>query len=99
MEITVLVEPAVGNGFRAVSGEPLHLVADAPTRDQAIEKLQGLIAGRLRSGAEVVRLKISPIEHPLAPFAGGLRDDPLLEPWKQAIGEYRQQDASPGNNP
>lgn len=94
MEITVLVEQVSGNGFRAVSGEPLCLEADAPTRDEAVHKLQGLIEDRLQTGAEVLRLTISDSEHPLAAFAGMLKDDPLLPLWKDAMSEYRQQQES-----
>ena len=36
MDIPVLVEPLPNHGFRAVSGEPLHLETEAPTREEAI---------------------------------------------------------------
>lgn len=99
MEITVLVEQVTGNGFRAVSGEPLHLEADAPTRDEAVNKLQGLIAHRLQTGVEVVRLTFPDATNPLAPFAGMLKDDPLLQPWKDAMQANRQQREHDRNSP
>jgi hypothetical protein len=40
MEIPVLVEPLPSHGFRAVSGEPLSLEAEAPTREEAILKIR-----------------------------------------------------------
>jgi hypothetical protein len=57
MEITVLVEPVAGNGFRATSGEPLSLRADAETRDDAIRKLRELIDQRINGGVELVNLQ------------------------------------------
>lgn len=91
MEIPVLVEPVANNGFRAVCGEPLRLETEAPTRDEAISKLRQLIERRVAAGAEVVALSLGPATHPLATFAGRLKDDPLPEPWKQAMADYREQ--------
>ena len=91
MQITVLVEPLQDSGFRAVTGQPLHVEADAPTREEAVDKVRQLIEERLGKGAEVVNLQVGSSKHPLTPFAGILRDDPLLEPWKSAINEYRDQ--------
>ena len=91
MEITILVEPVLGAGFRAVSAEPLRAEAEAPTRDEAIARLRQLIQRRIEEGAEVVSLELARPAHPLAPFAGMFKDDPLLDSWKQAIEEYRSQ--------
>lgn len=91
MEIPVLVEPVANNGFRAVCGEPLRLETEAPTREEAIRKLRQLIELRVAAGAEVVAVSVGNSTHPLAGFAGMLKDDPLVEPWKQAMAEYRQQ--------
>ena len=91
MEIPILVEPISDNGFRATSGSPLGLQIEAPTREEAIDKLRELIDRRIAAGAEVLRVEIGGSRHPLAPFAGMLKDDPLLEPWKEAMAQYRQQ--------
>ena len=91
MEITVLIEPVSGNGFRATSGEPLRLHADAETRDDAIRKLRELIDERIDGGVELVRLEVPTSQHPLAPFAGILKDDPLLNSWQDAMREYREK--------
>ena len=50
-----------------------------------------MIDDRLNAGAEVLELEIGERTHPLARFAGMFKDDPLLEPWKEAMAEYRQQ--------
>ncbi len=98
MEIPVLIEPLPDSGFRATSGEPLPLQSEAPTREEAIAKLRTLIEERVAAGAQVVTVSIDTASintasidssHPLAKFAGRLKDDPLVEPWKQAMAEYR----------
>ena len=91
MEIPILVEPVSNNGFRATSGSPLALEIEAPTREEAINKLRELIDRRIAAGAEVVGVEIGGSKHPLAPFAGMLKDDPLLRPWKDAIADFRAQ--------
>src|SRR5262245_5273681 len=91
MDIPVLVEPAANNGFRAVSGEPLRLETEAPTREEAIQKLRQLIDRRVAAGAEVVAMPVGAAAHPLAAFAGMLKDDPSVEPWKQAMADYRRK--------
>ena len=91
MQIPVLIETTPGNGFRARSGEPLVLTAEGATRDEALGRLRHLIEGRVAAGAEIVPLEIPPSEHPLARFAGMLKDDPLFEEWKQAMEEYRRE--------
>src|SRR5687767_5847283 len=91
MDIPVLVEPVANNGFRAVSGEPLHLQTEAPTREEAVSKLRQLIERRVADGAELIAVSVETSCHPLAPFAGMLKDDPLAEPFKQAMVDYRNK--------
>ena len=90
MEIPIIVEPTGDNAFRASSGL-WGLEITAPTREEAIQKLRELIDHRLDAGAEVFGLKIRSSGHPLAQFAGMLKDDPSLQSWKDAMAEYRQQ--------
>ncbi len=91
MEIPIIVEPTGDNAFRASSGGLWGLAIEAPTRDEAIQRLRELIDRRLDAGAEVFELEIRGRAHPLARFAGMLKDDPLLQPWKDAMAEYRQE--------
>jgi hypothetical protein len=91
MVIPVLVEQISGDHFRAVTGEPLSLEVEATTRDEALEKLRQLIDSRMAAGAEIIEIPVGAEAHPLASFAGLLRDDPLVDPWKQAMAEYRSQ--------
>ncbi len=91
MEIPIIVEPIADNGFRASSGGLWGLEIEASTREEAVEKLRGLIDRRLQAGAEVLCLEIPSQAHPLARFAGMFKDDPLLQPWKDAMAEYRRE--------
>ena len=91
MNIPVLVEPNASSGFRAVCGEPLRLECNAPTREEAIQKLRELIERRIDAGAEVISLSIGAAAHPLYAFAGMLKSDPLAAPWKDAMADYRRK--------
>ena len=91
MEIPIIVEPIADNGFRASSAGLWGLEIEAPTREEAVQKLRELIDRRLEAGAEVLGLEIRSRAHPLARFAGMLKDDPLLQPWKDAMAEYRRE--------
>jgi hypothetical protein len=78
----------------------LKLETEAPTREEALRKLRELVQRRVEAGAQLVTLDLGVSRHPLAAFAGMLRGDPLLEPWKQAMAEYRsaresEEDAPP----
>ncbi len=91
MDDSVLVEPVANDGFRAVCGDPWGLEVAAPTREEAIGKLRQLIERRVAAGAEVVAVSIGDSTHPLASFAGMLKDDPLARQWQQAMADYRNQ--------
>src|SRR4051794_9987232 len=91
MKIPVLIEKVPGNGFRATGGEPLSLCAEGPTRDEAISRLEGLIAHRLASGAELIGLDVQPAKQNLLSVPGWSDDDPIFDEWQQSIKEYRRQ--------
>ena len=94
MEITVLVEPMAGSGFRASGGPPLGVEAVGATRDEALDRLRSLIADRIAAGAELVPLHLGPPDAPR--LAGLFRDDPLFDAWQEAIAASRRRiDADP----
>src|SRR5436309_10120486 len=79
VEIPVLIEPVAGNGYRAKSGEPLPLVAEGTTRDEAMQKLRELMRQQLHAGAEVTALEVpGAAPNPWAEFAGVFKDDPYF---------------------
>jgi hypothetical protein len=93
MQIPVLIEPIAGNGFRAKSGEPLALMADGPTREEALRSLRQLLHQRLQNGAELasVDLGVTKAENPWCEFAGMFKDDPYFDEWQEAIAENRRK--------
>jgi predicted RNase H-like HicB family nuclease len=92
MQIPVLIERLPGNGYRASGGNPFGFTALGTTREEALSKLQEAMRNRLDDGAELIKVDVGPTEHPLAPFAGIWQEgDPLIEEWKKAVEEYRQE--------
>ena len=89
MEITVLLEPKEGCGYRASSGSPLATEAEGISREEAFSNLRARIENKIRSGAEILTLEVGKPAHPWARFAGTLQNDPLSEAWVQAMAEYR----------
>ena len=90
MQIPVLIEPIAGNGYRARGGEPLPLVVEASTREEAFAKFQEALRNRLRNGTEIVALETTPQPHPLAKFVGMFENDPWIKDWKKSMAEYRR---------
>jgi predicted RNase H-like HicB family nuclease len=92
MEVSVLIEPVAGNGYRASAASPFAFAAEGATREEALRKLKELMEGKISGGAELVRLVIGAPEPPWAKYAGTWRpDDPRIEEWKKAVEEYRRQ--------
>jgi predicted RNase H-like HicB family nuclease len=90
VEIPVLIEAVQGNGYRASTGQPLALVGEGATQEEALAKLRQALEARLAAGAQVVSLQLPGTEHPLAKFAGMYKDNPLFEEWQEAIAENRR---------
>ena len=86
MSIPILVEPTA-NGYRADTGSPLDLFAEADTAAGAVAALRAKIADRLRAGAVLIEQPVpappSPI--PVVPLA----ENPLFDDWLAAVEEYR----------
>lgn len=92
MSIQVLIEPLANNGFRATSGEPIPLTVEAPTREEALAKLKKRLQARLKNGAELVPLELTPEPHPWMEFAGMYDpNDPVVQDWEKAMADYRRK--------
>jgi len=89
MEISVVIEPVAGNGYRAL-WSPLGMTAEGPTREEAAEALRIAIEKRLAAGAELRTFHFPPLTNPLSRYEGVYENDPLFDDWQQAIAEYRQ---------
>jgi hypothetical protein len=96
MHLSILVEPVPHNGFRARSGEPLALSAEAPTADEAVRKLHELVSARLGAGARLLSLDLSEDRNPWLAGAGMFQDDPWFDEWQEEIARRRRElDADP----
>ncbi len=92
MQFPIVIEPLPGNRFRAKSAASQFFTVEAGTAEESFRLWQERFASVLPSDAEVVRVESSIAgEHPLARFAGDLKDDPLFDDWCDAIEEFRRQ--------
>ena len=92
MQVTVFVERLDEQTYRAETAQPVALVTEGRTRDEAIERLWVLAQQRLTAG-EMVHLDIPemPVPHPWAPFAGIWKDHPDLDAMLEHIAAERRQ--------
>jgi len=91
MQIPILIEAVAGNGYRSRGGEPYALSAEGATREEVLAKLQEQLQARLKAGAAIVPLEVPAVTHPLLKFAGMFENNPLFDPWKAEMAEYRRK--------
>jgi hypothetical protein len=92
MEVPVIIEPVTGNGYRVTGagGLSLGLTAEGATAEEALNRLAEQLRTRLDAGAKLTELSVNAEAAPWTQDAGYLRDDPLYEPWREAMEEYRR---------
>ena len=91
MQIPILIERVAGNGYRARGGEPLPLVAEGSTREEALANLKEQLQARLRDGTELISVDIPSAPHPLGEFAGMFKDDPYFDDVVEIMAENRRK--------
>lgn len=94
MQIPVLIERVLGNGFRASVAFPFGFTVEGTTRDEVVQKTQQLIANKLKAGSELVQVHV-PVEedNPWLKMSGMWdKDDPLVQEWKEIMRENRLKD-------
>lgn len=91
MQVSVLVEPIKGNGYRASAPRPFNISSQGSTRDEALDKLRTRIQAILKNGTELVAMDIGPETHPLAEFAGMFKDDPYFKDVLKIMAQNRRQ--------
>jgi hypothetical protein len=57
MEVSVMLEEVKDNRYRATALVPAPLLAEAPTRDEAVERIRHLITERL-ARAELIHVQV-----------------------------------------
>jgi hypothetical protein len=96
MDVSVMLEEVGGNGYRATALVPSPLVAEAPTRGEAVERIRTLLSERFSRG-ELIQVQI-PVTaaNPWLAIAGTWRDHPDVEDVEENIKAYRREvEASP----
>jgi hypothetical protein len=58
MDISVMLERINEHGYRGTAMVPTHLVAEAPTRDEAVDRIRTMISAKL---ALTCRWRANPI--------------------------------------
>jgi hypothetical protein len=93
VEMQIVIEPIAGSGYRATGagGLSVGLSADGATAAEAIGRLADQVRLRVDSGARLTELNVAGGPAPWKQDAGYLRDDPLYEPWRAAMEEYRRR--------
>ncbi len=93
MEVPVIIEPVTANGYRVTGAGWLSvgLTAEGATAEEAIDRLAEQIQTRLNAGAKLAELSVPTGAAPWREDAGYLRDDPLYQPWREAMEEYRRK--------
>jgi hypothetical protein len=92
MDIPIMIE-MLPDGFRASSGAPLNLSAEARTQPEAVRQLGALIRAKLQAGAwfDVISVP-SAVENPLLRSCGIFDpDDPMTQEWIEAMAENRRK--------
>jgi hypothetical protein len=93
MQIPVLIERVVGNGFRASGAVPFTFAVEGNTREEVVQNLKQLIASKLEAGSELIQVDVPEQDNPWLKMAGMWdKDDPLVQEWKQIMRENRRKD-------
>jgi hypothetical protein len=88
MTISILVEPSQV-GFRATTGGPLELSAEAASAAEAVNARQEMIAGRLERGAILIDRPVHPPRPPIPVLS--LAENPLFDAWLAVVEQYRTE--------
>ena len=93
MEVPVIVEPVAGNGYRVTGagGLSVGLTAEEAGVAEAIGRLAEQVRTRVRAGAKLTEVDLAAGAAPWTQDAGYLHDEPLFEPWREAMDEYRRK--------
>ena len=93
MEVPVIIETVAGKGFRVTGagGLSVGLSAEGETAAEAIDRIAEQVRSRVDAGAQLTELTIAAGAAPWKQDAGYLRDEPLYEPWREAMEECRRK--------
>ena len=92
MDVSVLIEPVSGHGYRATALMPTPVIVEGSTREEAVDRIRAVIDERL-AHAELIQVRVSEREsdNPWLELAGSWRNNPELEEVEENIQDYRRQ--------
>ena len=92
MQISIVIESLPGNRFRAKSTTALPLIVEANTPEESLRLWHERYASVLPCDAEVVAVE-QPVResHAFAKFIGTLKNDQLVELWREGLAECRRE--------
>lgn len=92
MTVSVMVEILGDNQFRATAMVPTPLVAEAPSRTEAVDKIRSLVEERL-ARAEIIELDLptGKAANPWLAMGGTWRDHPDVDEVEEHIRDYRRE--------
>jgi hypothetical protein len=94
MQIPILVESISGDLYRAEAPAPFCVHAEGKSSQEAVENLRAEIVREFSNGKRIMLLEVPlPDENPWVKFAGCMKDEPLLDDWRAAVAEYREERA------
>jgi hypothetical protein len=67
------------------------LRAEGATAAEAVDRLAEQVRARVTAGAQITELNMASCAATWMPDAGYLRDEPLYEPWREAMEDYRRK--------
>jgi hypothetical protein len=93
VEVPIIIETVAGNGYRVTGagGLSVGLFAEGATAEEAIDRLAEQVRARVAAGAKLTELDVAAGAATWMQDAGCLRHDPLYEPWREAMEEYRHK--------
>jgi len=93
VDVSVIIEPVAGNGYRAsgAGGLSLGLSAEGTTAAEAVDRLAEQVRARVAAGATITDMSVVAGAISWKQDAGYLRDEPLYEPWREAMEQYRRK--------
>lgn len=99
MNVSVMLEQVGDSGYRATVFAPAPLVAEAASREQAVERIRQMIRERL-SQVELIQVEVPGLAEPSDPWialAGTWRGHPDALELEQHLRDYRHDvNADPG---
>jgi hypothetical protein len=93
VEVPVIIEPVTGNGYRVTGagGLSVGLTAEGATAAEAIDRLADQVRTRVNAGAKLAEPSVAADAAPWKQDARYLQDEPLFEPWCEAMEEHRRK--------